>query len=220
MNTGVESQINIFRSKDDRDLILLEAKNDPEFERQLSEVLKLPDGQERVALSARKAVLNELSPDLYPEMVGAWPILRSVILKAMDAVKSSTSQKIVTIDPSLKGLGELGQFDFSVLAPLISSIAGAGASIYSASVMSSTQKQIASEQLQANMQEIQAQEAMAAAQKAIANAQTTQAVQAVLPAALATPVAGVVNTMKTDLGGGIQLWEVLLLGYFLYKEVA
>ena len=217
MNTAVESQVNIFRSKDDRDLILLEAKNDPEFERQLSEVLKLPDGEEQVTISARKAFLNELSPDLYPEMAGHWPILRTVVTKAMDAVKNSTSQKVVTIDPKPSGLGDLGQFD--ILGPLISAVAGAGASIYSASVQSSTQKQIANEQLQANMQEIQAQEAMAAAQKAIANAQTTQAVQAVLPAALATPVAGAINALKADVGGGFQMWEVLLLGYFVVKEL-
>jgi hypothetical protein len=217
VNTAVESQVNIFRSKDDRDLILLEAKNDPEFERQLSEVLKLPDGEEQVAISARKAVLNELSPDLYPEVAGHWPILRSVVNKTMDAVKNSTAKKVVTINPKPSGLGELGQFD--ILGPLISAVAGAGASIYSASVQSSTQKQIANQQLQANMQEIHAQEAMAAAQKAIANAQTTQAIQAVLPSALAAPVAGVINTMKTDIGGGLQLWEVLLLGYFVVKEM-
>jgi hypothetical protein len=217
VNTAVESQVNIFRSKDDRDLILLEARNDPEFERQLSEVLKLPDGEEQVAISARKAVLNELSPDLYPEVKGHWPILRSVIQKSIAAVKDSTSKQIVTINPNPKGLGELGQFD--ILGPLISAVAGAGASIYSAKIQSSTQKQIANEQLQANMQEIQAQEAMAAAQKAIAGAQTTQAVQAVLPAVLAAPVAGVINTMQTDIGGGLQLWEALLVGYFIVKEL-
>lgn len=217
MNTAVEHQINIFRSKDDRDLILLEAKNDPEFERQLSDVLKLPDGEELVAISARKAFLNELSPDLYPEMAGHWPILRSVVSKAMDTVKGSTSKRVVSINPKPSGLGEFGQFE--ILGPLISSIAGAGASIYSAEVQSSTQKQIANQQLQANMQEIQAQEAMVAAQKAIANAQTTQAVQAVLPSVLAAPVAGVINTMKTDIGGGLQLWEALLLGYFIVKEI-
>jgi hypothetical protein len=217
VKTPIEMQINIFRSKHDRDLILLEAKNDPEFERQLSEVLQLPDGEERVAISARKAFLNELSPDLYPEMAGSWPILRSVVSKAMESVKSSNSKKTITIDPKPSGLGELGQFE--ILGPLISAVAGAGASIYSAHVQSVTQKQIANEQLQANMQEIQAQEAMAAAQKAIANAQMTQSVQAVLPAALATPVAGVINTMKTEIGGGVQLWEALLLGYFLFQDL-
>lgn len=217
MNTVIEGQVNIFRSKNDRDLILLEAKNDPEFERQLSEALKLPDGEERVAISARKAVLNELSPDLYPEMAGTWPILRSVVLKTIDSTKDSTYQKVVKIDPKPSGLGDLGQFE--ILGPLISAVAGAGASIYGATLQSKTQKQIANEQLQANMQEIQAQEAMAAAQKAIANAQTTQAVQNVLPSALAVPVAGVINTMKTDIGGGLQLWEALLLGYFIVKEI-
>lgn len=216
MNTAVESQVNIFRSKDDRDLILLEAKNDPEFERQLAEVLKLPEGEELVSISARKAVLNELDPGLYPEMAGAWPILRSVARKAMESVGTSTSKKVDKLASGQKGLGDLGQFD--ILGPLITSIAGAGASIYGASVQSSTQKYIANEQLQANMQEIQAQQAMAAAKNAISNAQTTVAVQNVLPSALAAPVAGVINTLTSDIGGGVKVWEAMLLGYFLMKE--
>lgn len=219
MNTGLESQVNIFRSKNDRELLLLEASNDIEFERQLSDVLTLPDGEERVVTSAHKAVLNELDPSLYPELAGAWPVLRSVIRKVMDRVGSSTVSKISTINPPAKGLGDLGQFE--VLGPLISSIAGAGASIYSSEVQASAQKQIASQQLQANMQEIQAQEAMAAAQKAMANAQTTQAVQKVLPTPLAVPVAGAINALTAEVvsGSGIQIWEILLVGYFVFKEL-
>lgn len=223
MDAGLKSLINIFPMQEDRDVIILEAKNDPNFEAQLEEALNTPDGPERIILSAKKSVLHDLNPDIYPEMEGTWPILRSIISKVISKVSGSVSSNISNIKSSdVKGLGGLGQ-DFSaimsVVAPLVNAISGVGSSLYIAHLQAQTQQTLANDQLQANMAQIHAREAMAQAQIAISNAQTEQAVQGVLPQGLAVPVAGVVNMMTSDIGGGVKLWEAILLGYFVIKEI-
>lgn len=217
MNAAVESQVNAFGSKANRDLIILEAKNDPEFERQLLKVLKLPDGEDRIVVSAHKAVLNELNPMLYPEMAGSWPILRSVILKVIERVGKSTSDDISSIpkDYKQKGLGDFGQYDF--LGPLLNTIISTGSSLYGSYSQQSTARDLERMRLQANMEAVKAQEAMAAAQTAIAHAQTSQAINNYLPASIAGPAASVVEALTSDLGGGITVWEALIAAYFIFK---
>jgi hypothetical protein len=223
VNAGLKSLINIFPMAEDRDVIILEAKNDPNFEAQLEEALNTPDGPERIALSAKKAVLHDLNPDLYPEMEGTWPVLRSIISKIIGKVSGSVESNISNIKNSKStGLGDLGQdigAIMSIVAPLVNAIGSVGSSLYIAHLQAQTNQTIANDQLQANMAQIHAKEAMAQAQIAIANAQTEQAVQSVLPQGLAVPVAGVVNTLTADVGGGVKLWEALLLGFFIVKEM-
>ena len=223
MDAGLKSLLNVFPMQEDRDVIILEASGDPNFEAELAEALKLPDGPQQVVASAKKAVLHDLNPDLYPEMEGTWPILRSIISKVIGKISGSVSTNISNIkSSSVNGLGDLGQ-DFSaimsVVAPLVNAISSVGSSLYIAHLQAQTNQTIANDQLEANMAQIHAKEAMAQAQIAIANAQTEQAVQSVLPQSLAVPVAGVVNTLTADVGGGVKLWEALLLGYFIVKEM-
>ena len=143
--------------------------------------------------------------------------------KVIGKISSSVATNISNVKKSsASGLGDLGQ-DFSaimgIIAPLVNVVSGVGSSLYMAHLQAQTNQTIANDQLQASMAQIHAKEAMAQAQIAISNAQTVQAVGAVLPQSLAAPVAGVVNMMTSDIGGGVKLWEVCLLGFLFVKEM-
>jgi hypothetical protein len=237
----------VFDSPDDRRLIAAEAAADPAFARKLSAMLSLPDGEKRVVMYARKAVLNELNPASYVETRGQWPKLRkavSLLISELpraitDAVDRMPADKrgeaISKIEKTgdvagILGLGDLGQFE--IIGQLIGVVAGAATSIYNAHLQTTTQKQIADMQLQANMAQIKAQEDMAQAQIAISNAQIAQALKATLPAPIASaaqsvisalpaalqgPVGSVISAISTDVGGGIPLWLPALGIYLFFK---
>jgi hypothetical protein len=237
----------VFDSPDDRRLIAAEAASDPAFARKLSAMLSLPDGEQRVVMYARKAVLNELNPASYPETRGQWPKLRSAVSKLIvelpraitDIIdRMPVDQRIAAISKiretgdvaGVLGLGDLGQWE--IIGQLVGAVAGAATSVYNTRLQATTSKQIADMQLQANMAQIKAQEDMAQAQIAISNAQVAQALKATLPAPIAGaaqsaisalpavlqgPVSSVVAAISTDIGGGIPLWLPALGIYLFFK---
>lgn len=243
----VEDQAMVFDSPDDRRLISAEAAADPAFARKLSAMLSGPDGEKAVVMYARRAVLNELDPSLYPETRGQWPKLRSAVSKLIvelpraitDAIDRMPLEertraleelsKVKSVGEVL-GLGDLGQWE--IIGSLVGAVAGAATSIYNTKLQTDTAKQIANMQLQANEQAIQAQIAQSNAQRAIANAQTAQALQQTLPPPIATaaqnvisalpsaiqaPVSSIVGALSTDIGGGIPIWMVGL-GIYLFMK--
>lgn len=242
LGSTIEDDVLIFDSPDDRRLIQIEAAADPAFARKIDAMLSKPDGEKQVVMYARKAIVNELDPKAYPETRGQWPKLRSAVAKLSTEIPKAIvdyvdslpiEDRVKALDSiSVKaasftaGLGELGQLD--IIASLIGTVVNAGVSVYNAQVISSTQQQIAQKQLQANELAIQANEDVANAQAAVAKAKAAQAVQATLPAPVASavqsaieslpsslqiPVAGLVSLLSTDVGGGIPAW---LVGVVIY----
>ena len=221
MNVEAQDFVLTFPNQLDRQIIELECAHDPNFEAEIVELLQQPDGMTTIINSAQKAIINDIDPGTYPEMEGAWPMLRNIARDIYDKISRTSATPGTYGSPG--GLSDLGQ-DFSgiitAIAPLLGTLAGAGASVYAAEQQRQAQQYVAQEQLQANMAEIKAQEAMAAAQTALANTQTQPAVSSVLPTALATPVAGVINAVTAPISPGspIQIWELALLAFFLMKK--
>jgi gas vesicle protein len=213
-----------FESSDDRELIRSEAEADPVFAKRLWVTLSMPDGEKRVALSARKAVANEFDPKLYPETRETWKKLRATVRDLVEFAANSV--RGIDFGPEIRkaavsrlhGLGELGQWD--IIGSIVGAVAGAASNIYTANLQASTTRQIQSEQLAAQMAQIQAQESMARAQAAMANAQIAQTGA---PGQVASATSGiasnVMDTLSQPIVGGIPLWAVLL-GVFFFAEKA
>lgn len=209
-----------FESADDRALIEDEAAADPAFARRLQLTLPLPDGEKRIALSARKAVANELDPKLYPETRGMWKRLRATV---KDLVQfTSESIRGVDFNPQIRkaaisrlnGLGELGQWD--IIGSIVGAVAGAASNVYTANLQAQTTQKIQQQQLAAQMAQLQAQESMTRAQAATANAQMAQTGA---PGQIATAAAGMVDSLSQPVIGGLPLWA-LLIGLFFLAEKA
>ena len=218
MNIETQDLALAFPSQVDRQLLELECSNDPAFEAELIELLQETDGLQYVIDAARKAIINDIDPRQYPEMAGSWPMLRNVARDIYDKISRTSSSPGTYGSPGLSDLGQDFSGIISAIAPILGTLAGAGASVYAAEQQRQAQQYVAQQQLQANMAEIKAQEAMASAQTAIANNQTQQAVSSILPSALATPVAGVINAVTAPVVGGVQLWQLGLLAWFLLKK--
>jgi hypothetical protein len=212
----INKAVLVFDSPDDRTLLLKEADADPIFAKRLQVTLAFPDGEKRVALSARKAVANELDPHLYPETRGSWRRLRAVVRDLIaftsDSIRgSSISEKIREVGVSNLGeLGELGQWD--IIGQVVGAVVQAGASVYTAYNQQQATKQIQQMQLNAQMQQIQAQENIAKAQAAINSAQTG------LLAPVKNAVASVADMASTPVMG-VPLW-VIAIGLYLFAEKA
>lgn len=212
-----------FESADDRALIEEEAAADPVFARRLRAALLLPDGEKRIALSARKAIVNELNPNLYPETRGLWKKLRSIARDLVRFISGSPEKHKVgaRVEPALisnlNGLGELGQWD--ILGPLISTVVQTGANIYTSYTQQQTSRQLQQMQIDAQMAQLQAQQNIAEAQRAVANA---QAAQTGAPGQVATAasdiVSNVADTLTQPVAGGIPLWAILLAVFFFAEK--
>src|SRR5512136_1414439 len=208
-------------SDTDRQIITEEAMADPKFADRLTETLSSPGGMDKVALCARRAVANEFDPRLFPESRGMWPRLRKLAVEMAKALPDIAEKEIDKLPFETKvalvkevaagrnpigmgffGLADLGQFE--VIGSLISSLVGAGASIYNARLTSSTQKSIANIQAGAEMATLQAQIKIADAQKAVAEAQVQIETTQSPIGALSKPVIG-----------GIPLWALLVPAFLL-----
>ena len=194
---------------DDQAMIAREAAASPSFSAAVTVALQQRGGPEFVAQSARKAIANELNPSLYPESAGQWPVLRKMTSDlassmpdtvAAQAAKLSLNEKIKYLQtvtrtgiPTPRGMsGFLGTAapaagassalsTLGVVGGLMGGIAAAGATIYTAHVLASTQKDIAKIQAGAvthnadvALQIAQAQAAMAGAQARIEEARAQQ----------------------------------------------
>ena len=215
---SVEQAVLIFDSPDDRTLLLEEAAGDPTFARRLEHTLSLMDGEKKVAMSARRAIVNELSSNLYPETKGLWRKLRSVVRDLIDFTSHSIRQG--NLDGRirsdavrrLQGLGELGQWE--ILGQVVGAVVQAGASAYTAYNQADTAKQLQQMQIDAQMRAIQAQETIARAQAAMAASQAQQAA-ALAPAGGA--LTSVMNAASTPIMG-VPLWAVAIGLYFLAEK--
>lgn len=206
----------------DQDIALIaeESKANPAFGRRISSLLRQPGGERTVAISARKAIANQLDPKMYPETRGQWMVLRRKTMQVAAAMPAIVDQMVAKMPLSAKleavraisrgekptmvlaGIGELGQFE--ILGSIIGSIAGAGASIYGSKVTSSAQKDIAKIQADAAIQSAQAQVAIANAQAAISQAQAQQLTQAANIATAQSPT----GFLTADIGGGVPMWAI------------
>lgn len=206
----------------DQDIALIaeESKANPAFGRRISSAMRPPGGERLVALSARKAIVNQLNPAMYPETKGEWMVLRRKAMQVVAAMPGIIDQMVSKMPLSAKleavraisrgekptmvlsGMGELGQFE--ILGSIIGSIAGAGSSIYGARVTSSAQRDIANIQANAAIQSAQAQVAIANAQAAISQAQAQQLTQAANIATAQSPA----GFLTANVGGGVPLWAI------------
>ena len=210
----------------DRRQIAEEIKANPPFGAWIKAMLRDPDGERLVALSAQKAVANEFNPRLYPETKGQWVTLRrravelarslpDVIDRELERVPFAEKMRIVraiaagrrpSVEVSVAGLGDLGQFE--IIGTIVSSIAGAASTVYTNRVTTSAQKDIAKIQATTAMKDLDTQIKLAEAQKAVAAAQAAQG-----------------GVLTKDIGGGIPLWVLpVALGaigvilYFVFKR--
>ncbi len=204
----------------DRKQIQEELSESPSFRPKLEAMLRLPDAERAVVLSAKRAVANEFNPKLYPETRGEWAALRkrSVALagalpEIVDGIvermpfeaKMATVRAIAAGERPqlvLAGMGDLGQFE--IIGSIISSVAGAASGIYGAKVTASAQKDIAKIQANAAMQSASAQIAMANAQSAIQQAQAQQMTAAAQQMTAASPA----GFLTQNIGGGVPFWAV------------
>ena len=212
--------------KTDRRQISEEIAANPPFGARIKAMLRDPDGERLVALSAQKAVANEFNPRLYPETKGQWVTLRrravelarslpDVIDRELERVPFAEKMRIVraiaagrrpSVEVSVAGLGDLGQFE--IIGTIVSSIAGAASTVYTNRVTTSAQKDIAKIQATTAMKDLDTQIKLAEAQKAVAAAQAAQG-----------------GVLTKDIGGGIPLWVLpVALGaigvilYFVFKR--
>ncbi len=228
----LETETAIFDSPDDRLLIRREASADPRFARKVAQMLREPDGEEKVAIFAKQAILNELDPRQFPETRGYWTLLRTTARKIVDELPAAIARGVAKMTPAerehaaqmvkaggtpllVPNIGELGQFE--IIGSLVGAVAGAASSIYGNYLMTSTQKQIASMQLDAQQKQLDAQIAMANAQIAMSNAKAAQAAEAsILPAAIVQPVQAVASALSTEVAG-LPLWLLILGSVFALK---
>lgn len=203
----VEEKVRIFGSDLDRELLLEEAR-DPSFSKRLEATLDLPDGERRVARSALKAVLNELDPRIFPETRGTWKRLRSMVPELMETILKEVREN--GVPKTLRGLGELGQFE--IIGSLVGSLAQAGAAVYTSYNQQKTQEYIAKQQLNAQMSQIQAQQSIARAQASMASAQASMN-------PVGSAVSSALDAIQTPIAG-IPLWMIaagIFLAFFAEK---
>ena len=228
----------VFERPDDRTLIKREAHADSRFAKKVGAMLREPDGERKVAEFAKAAVLNEFDPQLFPETVGYWNLLRKSIRKVTDelprAISATVSRmtpeqfasakaaakagKVPGFDPRMLGeMGDLGQFE--IIGSIVGSLVQAGANVYGSYLQNRTQQQLAQMQFDAQQAQLNAQMNMARAQQAIQNAQTQQAQEAqssILPAAIQAPVQAIASALTADVGG-IPIWLIGLGLLFVLK---
>src|SRR6516162_633422 len=133
VNVEAQDFVLTFPNQLDRQIIELECAHDPNFEAEIVELLQQPDGMTTIINSAQKAIINDIDPGTYPEMEGAWPMLRNIARDIYDKISRTSATPGTYGSPG--GLSDLGQ-DFSgiitAIAPLLGTLAGAGASVYAA----------------------------------------------------------------------------------------
>lgn len=176
----------------DRKLVEDEIKGSPEFSKKIKRILDR-GGPHAVAESAKKAFLNELYQNEYPETAGEWPILRQSTRKLLVALPKAITEVVeaTPLDEKLKIVEKIGQGkrlhftlqdfpvesieglgQFEVVASIVSAVAGAGSAIYGAKVTADAQKAIAKIQADTQMKQLSLSMTLAKAQQAVASAQT------------------------------------------------
>lgn len=224
-----------FREMDRRQIAEEMAAN-PAFGAWLRSALRRPDGERLIALSAQKAIANEFDPSLYPETRGQWVTLRKravelarelpeIVGREIDRLPFEEKMRMVRaigagLEPrlgiGLSGVGDLGQYD--IIGSLITSIASAASTAYSARVTASAQRDIAKIQAQAAMKDIETAQAIAKAQQAINEAKAVQATAEAAKAQAGAP-GSVTEVLSRPVVAGIPIWAfpiVGLLGLVLY----
>lgn len=171
-----------FPSIDQRQ-ILDEIEENPRFGKTLTAWLHAPGGAGKIALSSKRAILNELDGS-YPESKGEWITLRKrlrVILRELPVAiereigQMSLAQKTAALWAVAKGGKidfQLSQFDFgAILSGVLTTAASAGASIYGSKLQADAAKQVAAIQASSVANQAAAQVQIANAQAALAAAQ-------------------------------------------------
>jgi hypothetical protein len=209
----IDEAVFVFDSPDDRLLLAKEAEADPSFARRLRVTLSMPDGEKRVTMSARRAIVNELNPALYPESRGLWKQLRKVTRDLIGYVSSSVRGDLGApirkeAISRIQGLGDLGQWE--ILGQVVGAVVQAGASVYTSYNQAQTARSIQQMQIDAQLRQIQAAENIAKANQAMTAAQAQQA-------PVQTAVANVVDTISTPIMG-VPLWAVAIGLYFLAEK--
>lgn len=215
----------------DRRVIHEELAQETPFAVVLRTMLRQPNAPVLVSQSMRRAIVNEMNPAQFPHAKGQWVILRKRMADLLRDIPAMIEKEVARLplekklevvraiaadyEPQVElgsTLSDLGLFD--VLGPIISSVAGAASSVYSAKVTADAQKEIAKLQAQAAMKDLETQMAIAKASQAISAAQAAQA-QSQAQAAQQTGVPGLPGAAPTagrvltqDIGGGIPLWTV------------
>lgn len=214
----VEQAVKIFDSQDDQTLLMEEAASDPVFAKRLKTTLAHPDGEKRVTMSARRAIVNELNPNLYPETRGLWRRLRFIVRDLIDFTSNSIRQGNVEgkirsdAVRRLQGLGDLGQWE--ILGQVVGAVVQAGSSVYTSYNQAETARKLQQMQIDAQMRAIQSQETIARAQAAMA---ASQAQQAASLAPAQSAVTSVVDAVSTPIMG-VPLWAVAIGLYFLAEK--
>ena len=218
----IDSQVKIFDSPDDRALILEEAKGDPVFARKLEKTFSLPDAEKKIAMSARKAVVNEFNPSLYPETRGLWKKLRATVQDLVrftgETVRGSDFKDQIRRQAvrNLSGLGDLGQWE--IIGSIVGAVAGAASNIYTSNLQADTAKKIQQMQIDAQMQQIQVQQNIAKLQAAEAAQQAAVSPVSNVAKNVQSAVSNVTETLSQSVGG-VPLWAILI-GLFFFAEKA
>lgn len=240
-------------TSDDRRVIERELADSPATASLIRSLLAT-GGPHAVADFARKAYYNEIDPSLFPETKGYWPALRAQVRKLLVALPAamrgaademSLNDKLKFAEQIAQGkrlylsltdypvedMMGLGQFE--IIGSIVSGVAGAASSIYSAKVVADAQKAIAKIQADAQLKQLNVSMTLAKAQAAVTGAQTQilqQTEAGTLPAGpsgaptggsaasaiqtIKAPTGSVTATVKSNETvldkkvGGIPLWSI------------
>jgi hypothetical protein len=166
----------------ERKMFLAEIK-DPGFVAYIARYLHGHDPVRDIMDDALRAVANEFNPRLYPMTRGHWKHLRGVaktltvdIAKMIDKqVEGMPLERKLAVYEKFREAGMAGGSGLGWVDALVSTIAGAAGSIYSAKLQSSTAKDIAKIQATAATKQVELQTKMAQAQMAMQQAQMAPA---------------------------------------------
>lgn len=208
----------LFNTVDQRQ-ILEEIKENPTFGKRIQQMLHHRHGVQMVEGSAKRAALNELDGKSFPESKGEWITLRrrlrvlvrdipGAIEKGIEGMTLAEKTRALQAIASGKGFAlQLGADAATATAPagsgsiwtsLISGIASAATSVYTAKLTSDAQKDIAKIQTQS-----------AATQAAYAN-QIAQAQAALAQAQAQAGATGGGAAAGGGSVGGIPMWGVVV----------
>lgn len=193
---GVETREDLVSRLDpltpgDREIIEKEIKSSPATAAMIQQFMD-SGGPHAVADFARRAFANEMDSKLFPETKGYWPELRATVQKLLVALPNAMRQAAneMSLDDKLKfaeqiaagkklrlqladypveTLMGLGQFE--IIGSIVSSVAGAASSVYSAKVVADAKKAIAKIQAETELKQLNVSMTLAKAQAAVQGAQ-------------------------------------------------
>ncbi len=213
----------------DRQMVIDEAKGNPSFCAAIARCMGEANWQEKLARSAKEAIVNQMDPRRFPGSKGKWPKLRLKVDELVAAAHTSVKRALASMTPeqklatarlvaggapaaSISGLGDLGDLGFfDVLASLVTTVAKVGGDLYTADLMADSREDLAKIQANTAIRTATTNQAITSAQAAIEASRLQQA-------AIQSPVGAAISTLTTSTVAGVpvMLIAIPLIGVVVY----